>query len=258
MSRYHSWLAIWGIGIILLLLILTRGFRATILAKYPFFYAYVFSTLVGASLEYILWVASPTSYEKSYWAQQFITLLVGCGIILEIFRHVLAPYPGAERFATAVGLLTFGLVFCFALAYQWLGISQSAPKGTAIELERDVRTVQAIFLFGIFAVVSYYQIPIGKNLKGMIGGYGVYIGTSLVSLAFRSYAGHAFDAAWNVIQPSSYDVTLLIWLVALWSYHPNPAPDSAVHLEEDYEALAARTKRALGTVRSRLAKPGRM
>ncbi len=256
MSKYSS-VAIWGIGIIFQLLILIRSFRATVLAKYAFFYAYVFSTLVGAILGYILWMVSPTSYGKSYWTLQFITLLVGCGIILEIFKHVLAPYPGAERFATAVGLLTFGLVFCFAFAYQILGISQSSPRGTAIELERDVRTVQAIFLFGIFAVISYYRIPIGKNLKGMIGGYGLYIGTSLVSLAFRSYAGRAFEAAWNVIQPSSYDLSLLIWLIALWSYHPNPVPDAAIHLEEDYEALAARTRRALGAVRSRLAKVGR-
>jgi hypothetical protein len=256
MSKYSS-LAIWGSGIVLLLLILIRAFRAAILAKYPFFYAYVFSSLVGATLGYILWVTSPTSYERSYWTLQFVTLLVGCGIILEIFRHVLAPYPGAERFATAVGLLTFGMIFCFAFAYQGLGMRQSAPKGTAIELERDVRTVQAIFLFGIFAVISYYRIPIGKNLKGMIGGYGLYIGTSLVSLAFRSYAGRAFEAAWNVIQPFSYDLSLLIWLIALWSYHPNPAPDATVQLEEDYEALAARTKRALGAMRSRLAKPGR-
>ena len=64
-------------------------------------------------------------------------------------------------------------------------------------IERDVRTVQAIFLFMILAVISYYRIPIGKNLKGMISGYGLYIVTSLFTLAIRAYAGPRFNSSWN-------------------------------------------------------------
>lgn len=170
-------------------------------------------------------------------------------------RHVLAPYPGADRFATAVGLLIFGAIFCFALFYKLLALNSLSATG--IELERNVRTVQAIFLFCIFAVISYYGISMGKNLKGMILGYGIYIATSLLTLAVRSYAGGRFNSAWNIIQPCSFDLTQLTWTIALWSYHPNPVPDPAIHLEEDYEALAARTKRALGAMRSRVAKAGR-
>jgi hypothetical protein len=183
--------------------------------------------------------------------------MIGCGLMLEIFKHVLAPYPGAERFAMAVALVTFGAIFCFALLYQFFAPNWSSEKGTSIELERNVRTVQAIFLFGIFAVISYYQILVGRNLKGMISGYGLYVGTSLVVLAFRAYAGHPLEAASNIIQPLSYDLSMLIWLVALWSYHQNPVPDPAIHLEEDYEALAARTKRTLVAMRSHLTKAAR-
>jgi len=250
------WWAVWGVGFSLRIVILLRGPLSRTLTNFPFFYAYILSTTVGDLVVRLAWIANPEAYQKTYWPTQLLTLVIGCGIILEIFKHVLAPYPGAERFATAIALVTFGAIFCFALAYRFLGPT-SASKGTLIELERDLRTVQAILLFGILAVISYYRIPMGKNLKGMIGGYGLYIGTSLVSLAFRSYAGHAFEAAWNIIQPSSYDISLLIWLVALWSYRPNPVPDPSIHLEEDYEVLAARTKRALGTMRSRLAKAGR-
>jgi len=253
MSKY-PWLAIWGIGIVFQSLILIRGFRSAIVGKYYSFYAYIFSTLAGATLIYALGVVHPISYQKAYWALQFVTLIIGCGIILEIFRHALAPYPGAEKFSTMVVLVTFGAVFCFTILYRFLGF----PSGTALfALERNVRTFQAILLFCILAVTSYYGIPIGRNLKGMISGYGLYIATSLVTLAVSSYAGPGFNRAWYYTPPLSFDVSLLIWLTALWSYHPNPAPDAAVHLEEDYEAMAARTKRALGAMRSRLAKAGR-
>jgi hypothetical protein len=234
--------------------ILLRGVREKLLAGYSFFYAYVFSTFVATSLVLVLWRVAQDSYQRSYWILQFATLLIGCGIILEIFRHVLSPYPGAEKFAMAVGLLIFGAVFCFAIVYRLVGLSSNSAL---FELERNVRTVQAILLFGILAVVSYYRVPLGKNIKGMVTGYGLYIVTSLSTLAIRAYAGPGFNNTWNMIQPLSFDVSLVIWLIALWSYQPNPAPDPTVPLEEDYEMLARRTRRALASMRSHLTRAAR-
>ena len=241
-------------GLSLQLGILLRGLTEKLLAGYFFFYTYVFSTFAAASLGLIIWRVAPASYQGSYWVLQFATLLIGCGIILEIFRHVLSPYRGAEKFAMATGLFIFGAVFCFAIVYRLVGLS---PDTALFELERNVRTVQAILLFGILAVVSYYRVPLGKNIKGMIAGYGLYIVTSLSTLAIRAYAGPRFNATWNVVQPLSFDVSLAIWLVALWSYQPNPVPDPAVPLEEDYEMLAKRTRRALASMRSHLTKAAR-
>ncbi|MGO9588692.1 MAG: hypothetical protein ACLP3K_01425 [Candidatus Acidiferrales bacterium] len=254
---------IWQASFAIRVVILVRGFQAKALRKFPFFYAYAFSTLAADLFLYATWkwiaVAKPDAYQEVYWTGQFLTLMIGCGIVLEIFRHILMPYPGADKFATAVALGTFAAIFCFALGYQFLtheGLGL-ALKGTTFVLERDVRTVQAIFLFGILAVISYYRIPIGRNLKGMVAGYGLYIVTSLSTLAIRAYAGPRFNNTWNVIQPLSFDVSLAIWLIALWSYQPNPAPDPTVPLEEDYEMLARRTRRALASMRSHLTKAAR-
>ena len=254
-------LMVWRAGLALLLAILIRGLQTKTILKFPFFYAYALSVLAGDLFVYATWkwmaIARPEAYQQSYWVAQFLTLLIGCGIVLEIFRHILTPYPGADKFATAVALSTFAVIFCLALAYQLVAPSGGALRGTTFVLERDVRTVQAIFLFGILAVISYYRIPIGRNLKGMITGYGLYVVTSLFTLATRAYAGSRFNNAWNLIQPFSFDLSMTIWLVALWSYQPNPAPDPAVPLEEDYEALARRTKRTLASMRSHLTKTAR-
>ncbi len=249
-----GWMVVSCSSLLLQLGILVRGLTEKLLAGYSFFYAYVFSTFVATTLALVLWWVAQGSYQRSYWVLQFATLLIGCGIILEIFRHVLSPYRGAEKFAMAVGLATFGAVFCFAVVYRFV---VSPPSTALFELERNVRTVQAILLFGILAVISYYRIPLGKNIKGMIAGYGLYIVTSLSTLAIRAYAGPQFNNTWNVIQPLSFDASLTIWLIALWSYQPNPVPDPAVPLEEDYEVLARRTRRALASMRSHLTKTAR-
>ena len=239
------------------LLLLFRAVQGHLFRRYYFFFSYVVSVILASVILGAVLMTEPGSphYQRWYWPVQFATLVTGYGILLEILNHVLAPYPGAERFARISGLAAFGVIFCFALLAPVI-IPRWSP-GTVIEFERDLRCVQAIFIFGLLAVIFYYGIPIGKNMKGMIMGYGLYIFTSLVSLALRSYAGTAFDRVWDVVQPLSFVASLVIWLVALWSYCPNPAPDPNIRLEEDYEALVLRTKGLIGTIRSYLGKAAR-
>jgi hypothetical protein len=59
---------------------------------------------------------------------------------------------------------------------------------------------------------------------------------------------------WVFAQAISFAISLLIWLVALWSYAPNPAPGPTVGLEEDYGALALKTRALLHTMRAQLLK----
>src|SRR5277367_3331442 len=148
-------LIIWWGGILLEFIVLYRGFRAKIVSKYLFFYAYIASLLLADTSLYFIYSMNRTSYEKWNWATGFLNLVLGCGILLEIFKHVLAPYAGAERFARITGMATFGAIFCFALLHPI--VSDAAKIGSRnASLEKDFLTVQAILLFGILGVVSYY------------------------------------------------------------------------------------------------------
>jgi hypothetical protein len=91
----------------------------------------------------------------------------------------------------------------------------------------------------------------------MIFGYGLCLGVTLMVLALRSFIGLAFDSAWVVLQPAMFDISLVIWLVALWAYYPNPAQKSTIGLEADYELFVSRTKGTLEAMRAYLAKAAR-
>ena len=236
--------------------ILYRAFRARLMGKYPFFFTYIGAVLVAEIALSIAYYAHTASYRNWYWTMNFATLLLGCGIVLEIFNHVLEPYRGAARFARTFGYIVFGTIFCYAVIYPSL-MAPSTPAGTNIELERDLRTVQAIFLIGLLGVISYYGIKVGKNMKGMMMGYVVFIGTSLIYLALRSYVGTSFYSVWGFVQPLSFVVCLGIWTSAMWSYQPNPAANATIRLEADYEVLVANTKEMLGTLRSYFGKAAR-
>src|SRR5260370_14763009 len=66
-----------------------------------------------------------------------------------------------------------------------------SPATTLAELERDLRAIQALLLFVIVALLAYYRVPVGRNLKGISFGYGFDLCTSVMSFAFLSFPAFA-------------------------------------------------------------------
>jgi hypothetical protein len=107
-----------------------------------------------------------------------------------------------------------------------------------------------VLLIGLVGLFASYAIPLGRNLKGIIYGYGLFTATSVAHLTLRDYLGDSFQRAWQYIQPICYLVVLVVWCLALWSYAPIPQPTTRPRLEADYESLIAATRRKVRSARS--------
>ena len=165
---------LWWSGPALEFLILLCGWRGRFIKKYPFFFSYIFCVLVIDCTLNPIYEINPTHYAIWYWSTQFLSLIVGYGIILEISNHALEAYPGAERCSRYLVVSLFAIIFGY-VAFQGLLSAQWSPAATNAELERDLRLVQALLLVSILFVVSYFRIALGKNLKGIILGYGLFL-----------------------------------------------------------------------------------
>ncbi|MDR3722370.1 MAG: hypothetical protein P4L00_12275 [Candidatus Acidoferrales bacterium] len=251
-------LIIWSCGVFLEALLLFRGLRAKLFLRYPNFYIYVLSLFLSDGLLYLAYLAKLASYDKWSWYAGFLNLFLGCGILLEVFRHVLSRYAGVEKFARIVSFGIMGAVLCFAVIYLMFAPDGSAAHALFVRLQRDFLMVQAILLFGLLQLVSYYGISMGKNLKGMILGYGQTLGVTLIALALRAYIGPRFQSVWTLAQQLTYLAALAIWLVNLWSYCANPVPESKIGVEADYEVLAAKTRDMVGAASTQLVKVNRL
>lgn len=242
-------LLVWLMGLLLELAMLIRAVAGKTVTKFPYFYAYVFCVFGVSAGLYILNDVTPASYYKWYWPTQFATLVAGCGVIVEILRHTLEPYPGAERVARVASLGIFGLTFVY-VGLKARMLPELTPLAVTVELERDLRVIEALLLTSILTIVFYYRIEIGRNARGLIVGFGAYVGTSLVALALRAFLGPRFNTTWGVLQSGSYLFALTVWMVALWSYYPQPVPSGRTRLDDDYEALAGATREVLHSLRS--------
>jgi hypothetical protein len=248
-------LLLWNAGIVLESVILFRLLKCRLFAHYPLFFAYMMVVLASSITLWPIYQYHPALYPQFFWAQKFLSLLAGFGVLLEIVRKSFQKYPGARTFATTV-LAAMFVILCGYFVFRLLPSSGSAYEGFS-RLERDFRAVQALALCGVLIVISYYRIHVGRNLLGIMVGLGLYVGSIIISDELRGYLGPAFNAGWNATQPYTYLVCLLIWTFALWSYAPAATPQMPQEIDDGYEAFARQTQEALGTMRTAVSKADR-
>ena len=236
-------LFLWIAGVLLESLLLERAWSGLWFKKYPVFFSYVLCVFLQDVFFLVVYLFRFGRYETAYWYGEFFSILLGAGVTYEIFTLILGRYPGAGRMARHVlsVLVIIGLTkpLADALAGGW------AWSMTSVELERNLRIVQAVSLLVLALLVGYYRIPMGRNARGIFLGYGVFIANSVVTLSFRSFLGGTFQNAWLILQPFCYLLALVTWCALLWTYDAMPVVESQPRIEEDYRSLATATRKGM-------------
>ena len=245
---------LWIAGVALESVILLRFLKRRLYAHYPFFFVYLVVVWSGEIALWLIYRYHFASYSRFFWADQFLALLAGFGVLFEIVRKSFQRYPGARTFATSV-LAIMLAVLCGYFVFRLLP-SSVIVHGFS-DLERDFRAIQALTLGGVLVVISYYRIEVGRNLFGIIAGLGLYVGSTVLSHELKSYVGPAFNAAWSVIQPYTYLISLLIWVFTLWSYAPAADPKIPPDIDDGYGAFARQTQHTLGTLKAAVSRADR-
>lgn len=238
---------LWCLGDSLLILLAYRAFRAKLWKEYKYFYLYIAAVLCQAVIR-LAAAHNEALYPIVYWASEFLTGTIGFGVTWEIYRDVLMPYGGIRRMARA---LLFGLLM--AVLVRGMMEFAASPRrypSTTLDVVRNLGVGQAILLIAMLGLIVHYALPMGRNLRWMLIGYGAYIGSSLISRTLQAQSRNSAASWWGFPIQMEYCITLIIWCVGLWSYSPNPAPDAA--MERDYERISNQTARAFGRLRTHL------
>src|SRR3981189_1868433 len=224
---------IWWSCIALETFLLVRSFASRLWARYPVFYAYISFAWLQSLRRFSILHLRPQQYTPVYWITEGRGVLTGCAVVFEIYRVGLAAYPGTARLARNL----LGFVFVLASTKALVGVWND-PRwwliSTTMDLARVLRIVQAVALAALIALFFFYSIPFGRNLRGVLLGYALFIVESVIWLTLVPLAGAKFHQFWYQLHPASYFTILGVWLVHLWSYFPSPEPKRVVRLEEQY------------------------
>ncbi len=230
--------------------ILYRGGRAQLLREYPLFFAYLSYVFLSSLVLFRLLSVSREIYFYGYWTAEFVSALFGTGVVWEAYNTALAGYPGVRRMTrVSIFLLVLAVSVKFAADLAARPITVLFP--TIVELEQNLRFVQAILLLAILALLGYYRVPLNRNVRYLLFGYSLYVGAVVITLTLQSVVGTGFLNWYRALQQSAYVVALAIWCAGLWRKSASPALSPT--LERDYRHISHETARAVARIRTRFA-----
>ena len=241
---------IWWSGIALEAFILLRGAFNGLFKRYPLFFAYLTCVFVKEVVGLLTYQVSYDFYSLVYWPADLITILASCLVIFEIFRAATRHKPGIRRLTQSALLTVFVLTISYA-ATDFAHDHFMTFSRVVANLGRDFRYVEAGILLAMLWLLARYRLSLGRNSLGIMIGYSFYLALNVVNLAFL-FKDPDDSPLLRGIEPITYVITLGIWCVALLSPYPEPVHPSETRIESDYEALAARTRQALGRLFTRL------
>ena len=238
--------AAWWTGNVVLGALLYRGLRQRLVREYPVFYGYLAYVLCSSLLLFRLSLVSRRAYAIGFWAEEFVAVLFGVAVTWEIYGAALAGCPGVRRMGRSlITLIVLALFAKFAV-----GLAAQPALASPMELERNLRFAQAVWLLAILSLLVYYGVPLGRNVAGLLYGYTWFISSAVANLALRSALGDQFQSWWTVLHPLAYLVTLVVWCAGLWSREKNLVPNPA--LEQDYARFSGQTVAGIARLRARL------
>jgi hypothetical protein len=240
---------IWIGGIALEGMLLIRGWKVRHTSRFPIFFSYLGLIFTQSVLLYFVARFYNAAYSSTYWTLELLDVFAGCGVVFEIYRIALADFPGVKRVARSALLFVFSLTIGRVLVTAQEGFHRWSARMT-VQLERDMRFVEIAAVMTLLILVFSYRIPLGRNLRGIVLGYGIFLGVSILNLTLMWRFGSEVRSIASSIQSLSYLAVLCLWVAFLWSYYPRPVSKrSADNHARTYEELYAETNNRLGKAR---------
>ena len=209
-----AYLVIAGTLLPLLLAVVVIGKR--LWRSLPIFVAYSLTNALAAAVLYPMGKALPTSraYFYAYCFFEAIGVMLGFGVVYEVFGEILKPYDALKRVAANTGrwvlggFIVLGLV---VLVAQPPG--DKSPLASAVLITDEVaRIVEVGLLAFLFLFSRAFGLHWRQNIFGIALGLGIFAGVQLAGLALRAALGPMANASFNLARAVSFNMSLLIWL----------------------------------------------
>jgi hypothetical protein len=223
------------LGTLLEGLLVWRLSKRRLASHYPYLAAFVVCSL---SREFALFPVSlyrPHQFAEVYWRAETISLFFRFFVIWEFFRGAF-PRDSILHDVAWKSLMTVEVVvlpFILLLTWQQASASQHYYPPLSPIFEQYLSLAQAFLLLVPAGIAWYYGAPLGRNMRGLVLGFGIYLpvcsinfGTLQVFRAFFPYG--------RFLAPTAYVGMIAVWLWAFWEYESPLKVSSVGCADNDY------------------------
>jgi len=235
---------IWLISAVLEAAVLFRGWKAGLLRRYSFFYAFIAWILFTEVLRFWSYRQFPSFYQAFFWDTRLVTVAASYAVCVEIFKRALRHNRGVARAAQKLLLAVFVVAISYA-ASDFVHGRHSSVARAAADLGAYLSYIEALLLLIMLWLFARYRVSLGRNLLGLTLGYSLWVGIEVMILVLLFLPGNGASIALTKIGPMVFLLALIIWCASLWSFQPEPLPPTEAAIDRDYALLAAKTRASL-------------
>ncbi|MBZ5522709.1 MAG: hypothetical protein LAP21_10765 [Acidobacteriia bacterium] len=219
--RFNPLTTIWLGGIFLQSVLAVVVLTKRVWKRFPSFALYFLTNLamsgvlimVSALQAHSAANAPNYAYFYCYWGSQCVVLILGLGVVFEIFTHLFAPYAALKKTAetvfrcSALLLLVCGAVVILARPHGESGLS-----AFFVVTEEVVRLIEVGLVAFLFLSAGLFGLHWRQSEFGIALGMGSYAIVDLVTMSLRGYFGKSPEYALNVCVMFAFDISVLVWM----------------------------------------------
>jgi len=203
---------IWVIGLCLQALLALTLLARKSWQRYPIFSAYVVFNLFGTALTYGVF-RYKIVYFYTFWICDAIGIVLGLGVVREIFTNVFSPHPALRKLATIIFRVAVVLLVILAcgVIYAQSGNARGIGNGVLLAAEA-ARVVEVGLTMFLFLSSSAFGLHWRQSVFGMALGLGMFAAVELIADTMIGHVSLATAQAFNLAHSVSFCMSLLIWL----------------------------------------------
>jgi hypothetical protein len=234
-------LRLWACSVLAQLLVLALLFIKGNFRKLPYFTAYNALNICQAVFLFFVYSHSWSNHDTPgtlAWSSECLTLVAQALATIEILEITLRPYQGIWGLGWRALTVTSGIVVLLVA----LAARGHWAVASWFELDRGYHLTFASALIACLLLVRYYSIPVPPAFKMLLGGFCFYSCTQIMVntllQAFFKKDFFRYQAAWQLLNMSSFIVMQAIWVVALRKPLPIEKRQDAPPSDSDYQRLS--------------------
>jgi hypothetical protein len=192
-----------------------KFWRSGLYKVYPFFFSYLLYRLIRGLVLYAIPANRRTLYGWFYFSSAPLGWLALILIVLELYTLVLRHFPGIASLSR--WLLTAGLVTSIAVSGMSLRLDLSNPGERFpvvlffTVIQRGLMTSLAIFLLVITGFLTWYPVPLSRNVIVQSMVCAVYFLSNTMALLVRNVAGDQISTSVNLALPAIELGCVMAW-----------------------------------------------
>jgi hypothetical protein len=191
--------------------------RRNLFRSLPIFVTYLISIVLMEGIRWGFLVKvglTSKSYFWAYWLTQAALLSLRGLVVAELCRKILGLHAGIWALCRILLCAIAGVLCAFAAVAAWH--NQHHLAALISTLGRDLELAILGTLISAFIFARYYMIRIDRMIALIAAGLVFYSAVQVANNEFVSIFTSEFYPVYAQIVMNSFNITILIWLAAVW------------------------------------------